>query len=234
MNRDDTASLAYTPTRIVIADDHPLVLSGLRAALQEVWPTLDIVQCLTIDAVAEAVERDIDAVDVILLDLKMPGANGFEALLRLLKRYPTTPIVVVSGVTDPDTARRVMVYGASGFLSKNMTLEEMVAAITKVLDGELVTPTMPSEATPLGREEVDWAQRLATLSEQQIRILRYIIDGKLNKQIAGELNIAEQTVKIHVSTILRKLGVRTRTQAAVAAQACFSSETRSGEDAARS
>ncbi|WP_088348212.1 MULTISPECIES: response regulator transcription factor [Rhodomicrobium] len=207
------------PTRIIIGDDHPLVLGALCGAMQEVWPELEVVQCLTLAEVTAAADRAKHHVDLILLDVRMPGANGLDGLTALLARYPATPLLAISGYGDPDIIRRILGAGASGFISKNMELEEMLLAITKVLQGEIWAPEIQRETGPAHESsEAERARRIASLSAQQLRILRRIMEGRLNKEIAAELNIAEQTVKIHVSNIFRKLGVRTRTQAAVAAQ----------------
>lgn len=212
-------NLAVQPSKMVIADDHPLVLSALSTAVLEVWPNLEVVLCLTLKEVAQALCDNEHHIDVILLDLLMPGSNGLNALNNILKAYPTIPVIVISGKTDLDTVNSVMALGASGYLAKNLELHEMTAAISKVLNGELWAFS-PPQASPLETPALrnGEADRFASLSEKQRRILQLIVEGKLNKQIAGEVGIAEQTVKIHVSNILKKLGVRTRTQAAVAAQ----------------
>ncbi|MDZ4791469.1 MAG: response regulator transcription factor [Hyphomicrobiales bacterium] len=214
-------TLSSSPSRIVIGDDHPLVLSALCAAFQEVWHDLDIVQCATLDEVIAGMELHEHTVDLVLLDLHMPGSQGLSGLIRLAKSYPTTPVILISAQTDTDTVQRAMACGASAYLSKSMKLEEMIDAISKVLEGEIWSLSTPDASTDF-RE--DYAKRLASLSPQQLRILQLIVQGRLNKQIAGELGIAEQTVKIHASTIFRKLGVRTRTQAAVAVGAFFKSQ----------
>lgn len=210
---------ALNPTRIIIADDHPLVLSALRGAMQEVWPQLDVVQCLTLKEVAAAVDLAKPDVDLILLDVRMPDSEGLQGMTKLLKRYPSTPVVAISGYAEKELVRQILACGASGFVSKNMELEEMLLVISKVLQGEVWMPEeLRDELLALDEHHSDRARRVATLSLQQRRILRLIMCGKLNKEIAAELSIAEQTVKIHVSNIFRKLGVRTRTQAALVAQ----------------
>lgn len=207
------------PTRIIIGDDHPLVLSALRGAMQEVWPELEVVQCLTLEEVRQAADANRFRIDLILLDVRMPDSHGLEGMSDLLKRFPSIPVLAISGHADAETVRQIFARGASGYISKRMELEEMLLAISKVLQGEVWMPdALRDELPALEASDAERARRMASLSAQQWRILKLIINGKLNKEIAAELSIAEQTVKIHVSNIFRKLAVRTRTQAALAAR----------------
>jgi len=207
-----------TKIRIVVGDDHPLVQAALANVFAEVSPEVEIVACYTLDAVLEAVAVAPADVDLVLLDLNMPGTYGFAGLFLMLAQYPTVPAAILSAQQDAATIRRAMTFGASGYVPKSLSLPHMAAAITAILAGERWTP--PHIASLPGMpadQDLELARRFASLSPQQMRILALIVAGKLNKQIAGELNVAEQTIKIHVSTILRKLQVTTRTQAAVLA-----------------
>ncbi|MFB9266299.1 response regulator transcription factor [Bradyrhizobium erythrophlei] len=205
-------------TRIVIGDDHPLVQAALQSALSAVLPDLEIVPCQSLDEVLAAVPPRVDEIDLILLDLTMPGIQGFAALFILLAQFPTVPVAIISARQDAATIRRAIAYGASGYIPKSLGLPAMAEAITRILGGEIWMPPNIGGRGSVQSEDVELAARAASLSAQQLRILAMIVEGKLNKQIAGELGIAEQTVKGHVSTILRKLGVGSRTQAAVLAE----------------
>ncbi len=205
-------------TRIVVGDDHPLVQSALASAFSGVSPGVEIVACYTLDEVVQTVSADPPSIDLVLLDLNMPGADGFAGLFIMLNQFPTTPVAILSAQSGAATIQRAMAFGASGYIPKLLSLPDMTAAINAILAGERWVPRYcDALADDVRQEALELARRFATLSPQQMRILARIVDGKLNKQIAGELNLAEQTVKIHVSNILRKLRVSTRTQAAVLA-----------------
>ncbi|MDN5005419.1 response regulator [Bradyrhizobium sp. GCM10027634] len=204
--------------RILIGDDHPLVQAALRSALSTVLPDLDIVACQSLDEAVSVLSAQSDEIDLILWDLTMPGIQGFAALFILSAQFPTVPVAIISARQEAATIRRAIAYGASGYIPKSLGLPEMADAITKILAGEIWMPPNVGGRGSIQSDDVELAARMASLSAQQLRILAMIVEGKLNKQIAGELDIAEQTVKGHVSTILRKLGVGSRTQAAVLAE----------------
>lgn len=203
--------------RIVIGDDHPLVQAALRSALSGAFPHATIKECPDLDAVIHSVRQCPDAVDLVLLDLNMPGSSGLAGLFLMSSYFPTVPVAILSAVEDVTTIRRAIAGGASGYIPKSLALADMVRAIEAILAGGRWTPTAFDHAIDVDEEDMAAARRFASLSAQQLRILTMIVQGRLNKQIAGELGVSEQTVKIHVSTILRKLGVGTRTQAAVLA-----------------
>ncbi|MBR0718864.1 response regulator transcription factor [Bradyrhizobium liaoningense] len=205
-------------TRIVIGDDHPLVQAALRSALSSVLDDLDIIACQSLDEALHALTGRAEEVDLILWDLTMPGIQGFAALFILSAQFPTVPVAIISARQDAATIRRAIAYGASGYIPKSLSLPEMADAVTRILAGEIWMPPNVGGRSSVQGADVELGARMASLSAQQLRILAMIVDGKLNKQIAGELDIAEQTVKGHVSTILRKLGVGSRTQAAVLAE----------------
>jgi DNA-binding NarL/FixJ family response regulator len=203
--------------RIVIGDDHPLIRAALRTALSGALPGATIEECCSLDAVIQAVSPSSETADLVLLDLNMPGSSGLAGLFLLLSRFPTVPVAILSAVEDTGTVRRALACGACGYIPKSLGLAEMVGAIKTLLSGGIWAPLSVAIETDVGAEDLLIARRFASLSPQQLRILRMIVQGRLNKQIAGELGVSEQTVKIHVSTIFRKLGVSTRTQAAVLA-----------------
>ncbi|KAA0593047.1 DNA-binding NarL/FixJ family response regulator [Azospirillum lipoferum] len=217
MGEDSAASASITAgqTTIVIGDDHPLVQAALRDALGKAMPEVRVIECPDLDSVMTAVGQRPDDIDLVLLDLNMPGTHGFAGLFLMLAHHPTVPVAILSALQDSDTIRRALAYGASGYIPKSLSMPAMADAIRAILSGETWAP--PLSAASAEADEADAARRFASLSPQQLRILTMIVDGKLNKQIAGDLNVSEQTVKVHVSSILRKLNVVSRTQAAVVA-----------------
>jgi DNA-binding NarL/FixJ family response regulator len=205
-----------TTYRLVIADDHPLFRGALREAVSGLFEHVDIAEAGSFDEVTQLLERGAE-VDLILLDLTMPGVRGFSGLMYLRAQYPSVPIVVVSANDDPAVIRRCMDFGASGFLPKTLDVESMRAAIGRVLKGGIWTPPDVDLSAGADAETAQLLVRLATLTPQQVRVLMMLSEGLLNKQIAYELNVSEATVKAHVSAILQKLGVESRTQAVIAA-----------------
>src|SRR5437879_8366404 len=147
----------------------------------------------------------------------MPGVRGFSGLMFLRAQYPSVPVVVVSANDDPAVIRRCMDFGASGFIPKTLGVDAMCAAIATVLKGEVWTPPDVDLTAGADAEVAGLMSRLATLTPQQVRVLMMLSEGLLNKQIAFELSVSEATVKAHVSAILQKLGVESRTQAVIAA-----------------
>ncbi len=161
-------------------------------------------------------DQDAD-LDLVLLDLAMPGVRGFSGLMYLRAQYPSVPVVVVSANDDPAVIRRCMEFGASGFIPKTLGVDEMGRAISRVLEGGVWTPPDVDLKAGADSEAADLMGRLATLTPQQVRVLMMLSEGLLNKQIAYNLSVSEATVKAHVSAILQKLGVESRTQAVIAA-----------------
>ena len=205
-----------TSYRLVIADDHPLFRGALREAVNGLFERTEIAEAGSIDEVTKLLDSDGD-VDLILLDLTMPGVRGFSGLMYLRAQFPSVPIVIVSANDDPAVIRRCMDFGASGFIPKTLDIEGMRAAISRVLKGGVWTP--PDVDIEAGNDAQANAlmARLATLTPQQVRVLMMLSEGLLNKQIAYELDVSEATVKAHVSAILQKLGVESCTQAVIAA-----------------
>jgi DNA-binding NarL/FixJ family response regulator len=201
---------------LLIADDHPLFRGALREAVTGLFNRAQIAEAGTFEEVSELLERNGD-VDLILLDLSMPGVRGFSGLMYLRAQYPGLPIVVVSADDDPVVIRRCMEFGASGFIPKTLGIEALRAAIGRVLQGEVWTPPDVDLTHRSDAETTAIIARLSTLTPQQVRVLMMLSGGLLNKQIAYELGVSEATVKAHVSAILQKLGVESRTQAVIAA-----------------
>ncbi len=202
--------------RLIIADDHPLFRGALREAVGGLFNRADIAEAGSFDEAAKLLDAGAE-VDLILLDLGMPGVRGFSGLMYLRAQYPSAPVVVVSANDDPSVIRRCMDFGASGFIPKTLDVEEMRAAIAQVLKGGVWTPPDVDLEAGNDAESSELMARLTTLTPQQVRVLMMLSEGLLNKQIAYELGVSEATVKAHVSAILQKLGVESRTQAVIAA-----------------
>jgi len=208
-----TAAQSY---RLLIADDHPLFRGALREAVHGLLDRADVAEAGSFEQVVERLEAGGD-VDLILLDLQMPGVRGFSGLMYLRAQYPSLPVAIVSANDDPVVIRRCVEFGAAGFLPKTLGVEALRAAIASVLAGEMWTPPDFELAGTTDAETAALIRRLATLTPQQVRVLMMLSGGLLNKQIAYELGVSEATIKAHVSAILQKLGVDSRTQAVIAA-----------------
>jgi DNA-binding NarL/FixJ family response regulator len=202
--------------QVLIADDHPLFRGALREAVKGLFDRIGVAEAGTFEEVVERLESG-DDLDLILLDLQMPGARGFSGLMYLRAQYPSLPVAIVSANDDPAVIRRCMAFGAAGFLPKTLGVEALRAAIGRVLAGDMWTPPDVELDGEGDAESAAVIRRLATLTPQQVRVLMMLSTGLLNKQIAFELGVSEATVKAHVSAILQKLGVESRTQAVIAA-----------------
>jgi DNA-binding NarL/FixJ family response regulator len=200
--------------RFVVADDHPLFRDALRQALLGMGEDCEVIEAGDFDAVKALMSKD-DAADLVLLDLTMPGASGLSGLVALRGIDADMPIVVVSAHDDPVTIRRAMELGASGFISKSTSIDAIRAAVNSVLAGNIVVPEGIELGVERDAEVHDLINRLQTLTPQQTRVLGMLAEGLLNKQIAYELDVSEATIKAHVSAILQKLGVDSRTQAVI-------------------
>lgn len=196
--------------RIVIADDHPLMRSAIRAAVERVWPNHEVAEVS--DARSARAAMEAGDVDLVTLDLHMQDSNGLAALMELRKAFPAVPVVVISASEEGRVVSGARDLGASGFIAKTASLGDMTEILTRVSEGELVYPEM---AEPAGD---DAASRLASLTPAQARVLGYVAEGLLNKQIAFEMNISEATVKAHITATFRRLGVTNRTQAVLVAK----------------
>lgn len=198
----------------VIADDHPLFRGALKEALAGLGGVAAIHEAGDFDS-AKALLLANEDVDLVLLDLSMPGASGLSGLISLRGIHPTVPMVVVSAHDDPVTIRRALDLGASGFISKSASMDEIRGAVRAVLAGDIAAPLGMDLGVERDPEISDLIRRLQTLTPQQTRVLGMLAEGLLNKQIAYELGVSEATVKAHVSAILQKLGVDSRTQAVI-------------------
>ena len=205
--------------KIIIADNHPLFRAALRQAVTSAVPGVEIIEADTLESVQQKVDENVDA-DLVLLDIHMPGAQGFSGLVFLRGQHPGVPVIVVSGSEETPLMKRAIHYGASGFIPKSSPLETISEAIVAVLQGDEWLPQELEDSMDdlVTDEEQQFAEAVASLTPQQFRVLTMLTEGLLNKQIAYDLNVSEATIKAHVTAILRKLGVHSRTQAVIAAQ----------------
>ncbi|MEC9369141.1 MAG: response regulator transcription factor [Pseudomonadota bacterium] len=201
--------------RLIIVDDHPLFRDALRQALNNSFEKLEIMEAGSLDDLSAILEGSGE-VDLVLLDLSMPGVKGLSGLMYLRAQYAEIPVVIVSANEDPGAMRRCIEFGASGFVPKSLPVETIRDAVRTVLDGGVWSPPDLDLGSGGDGESADLVARLATLTPQQVRVLMMLSEGLLNKQIAYKLGVSEATVKAHVSAILQKLGVDSRTQAVIA------------------
>lgn len=201
--------------RIVIVDDHPLFRGALNQALSVSIAGAKILEAGSIDELTGLLAAGTD-VDLVLLDLAMPGVQGLAGLVYLRAQHPEIPVVIVSASEDPGTIRRALEFGASGFIPKSLPVDQIRNAVGQVLDGRVWSPPNIPLDVAVDPEVSAFAQRLATLTPQQVRVLMMLGEGLLNKQIAFKLGVSEATIKAHVSAILQKLAVDSRTQAVIA------------------
>lgn len=196
---------------IIVAEDHPMFRAALVLTLQRMMPGTCVHEVGSHDELVAALTT-VEHLKLVLLDLMMPGARGLSSLLFMRGECPDVPVAIISGGAHEEVVERARQLGARAFISKSAPVSVMGHALAVVLRGELWfanEPQLDPAATDARTE------RLASLTTQQSRVLKYLVEGLLNKQIADRLSISEGTVRAHVTEILRKLGVRTRTQAAL-------------------
>lgn len=196
---------------IIIADDHPLFRTALKGTLLTQIADVSIIEASDLASLQTCVEEN-DNTDLILLDLHMPGVEGFSSIIFLNANYPNIPIIVISAHEETDIIRRSIDHGANGFLPKSSSAEQIYQAIDEVLKGGIWMPAHVSEHPAIEDEEMNAADAIASLTPKQFSVGTMVSQGLLNKQIAYELNITEATVKAHMTEIFRKLGVSSRTQ----------------------
>ncbi len=199
---------------ILIADDHPLFRDALRQAIENQMPDTKMLMAADFDQVRELISSNLDA-DLLLLDLTMPGISGFVGLIQLRNEHPALPVIMVSASDDVATIRRSLALGASGFIPKSSSNEQICEAIREVMAGNVWLPANVALESDEEDELSEIFKRIASLTPQQHRVLNMIGDGLLNKQIAFKLGVSEATVKAHVSAVLYKLEVDSRTQAVI-------------------
>ena len=198
--------------RLLVADDHPLVREGLNLALRSSMSNIVVDSAGSIAEAEDLIHRHSNY-KLAVLDLILPDANGFSGFLRLQHALGRVPIVIISATERPEIVAAARALGAAGYLSKTERLDDLVKSLRRILAGETIF------ATTATNESVATARnKLASLSGAQLRVLLALADGRLNKQIAGDLNVSEATIKAHMTAIFRKLGVNNRTQAILAMQ----------------
>ncbi|WP_299772701.1 response regulator transcription factor [uncultured Pseudoteredinibacter sp.] len=202
--------------KFIVADDHPLFRGALVQALRQHFADAEVIQAEDVDSLQKQVQTHSDA-DLLLLDLHMPGANGFSGLIFINGQYPQIPVMVVSANEQGSIIHQAIEYGAAGFLPKSSPPEMIGSAIEKVLKGEIWLPADLPPADALDNDDkAAIAEVVASFTPQQFRVANMLADGLLNKQIAYEMDVTEATVKAHLTAIFRKLGVHSRTQAVLA------------------
>jgi DNA-binding NarL/FixJ family response regulator len=201
-------------SRVLVADDHPLAREALQFAIRSNWPGNQVDEAANLAQVDAALSRRKDY-RLVVLDLMLPDARGFSGLLLIQKLAEGVPVVIVSAKEDAQTVATAHLLGAAGFVSKSTAMSEIAAVLKRVVEGERVFPANAAAPTP---GAADMSRRLASLSGAQLKVMIGLADGRLNKQIAGDMNITEATVKAHLTAIFRKLGVGNRTQAVLAAR----------------
>lgn len=202
------------PEKIIIADDHPLFRQALLGTLKAKLTYTAWLEAQTIEELEQQLTNNNDS-DLLLLDLNIPGAHGFNTLIHVRNHFPQIPVVIVSAHEDHDTISKAMSYGAAGFVPKSTPVDDIYSAIVAVLSGNIWLPAS-FEQKQRDNNDKGIAERVASLTQQQYRILMMFAQGMLNKQIAYDLNVSEATIKAHATAIFRKLDVRNRTQAVIA------------------
>jgi DNA-binding NarL/FixJ family response regulator len=235
MAEEETLAMMPSSTTLIVADDHPLFRAALREAVSRLLPDATIVEAGS-PAELEAAVQAHPAADLVLLDLRMPGAHGFSQLMQLRAQHPSIPVAIISAVENPSIARRALDFGASGFIPKSASIETIGRMLRMVLEGKVaVLEDCAASSSDRGDRDRELAQTIASLTPQQHRVLLLVAEGHSNKIIAQDLDVSEATIKAHVTVILRKLGLERRTQAALLAQRLFGddpSDERSADFAA--
>lgn len=206
-----------SPTKFLVVDDHPLFLDALGHAIAGAYPAATVVEANSLSTARKTLQNE-GPFDLVLLDLSMPDVRGFDGLIELRTSFPRQPIVIVSALEDPRIIHEVMEIGAAGFIAKSVRRPLLEKAISDVMAGLVTLPESysPPPESRMPRDK-ELTQRVASLTPQQLRVLAMLRQGMLNKQIAFELDVGETTVKAHVSEVLRKLNVASRTQAVIEA-----------------
>jgi len=211
--------------KIILADDHPLFRQALTITLKSNFEGAEVFEAQTIPELEQNLQN-VDNADLLLLDLDIPEAQGFNSLINIRRSYPELGVIIISGFEDKETIDKAMTFGAAGFIPKSTPVTEMVVAIKEVLNGKLWTPSGEFDGNV---QLSDANDKISSLTPKQHKILLMFADGLLNKQIAYELGLSESTIKSHASTIFLKLGVRNRTQAVIMLNELLLNQTSFGQ-----
>ncbi|MGA9028639.1 MAG: response regulator transcription factor [Steroidobacteraceae bacterium] len=202
---------------VLIVDDHPLYRAALKGAVASACADTEVFEADSVACLFDCIERH-PRIDLLLLDLNLPGAYGFSALAHLRGSHPEMPVIVISATDDSRTVHLALAFGAQGFVSKSADAASIGRTIQAVLRGDLVTPAEAGIGdVDIDVRTMDVARRMAQLTPQQFRVFGMLCSGRLNKQIARDMQITEATVKAHMTAIMRKLGAANRTQAVLLA-----------------
>jgi DNA-binding NarL/FixJ family response regulator len=216
--------------KVLIADDHRLIIEGVKIKLAELDPNVEAVVAMNLEELDRAVAAHADELDLALVDIAMPGTQGYQHVARLRTQAPALPVIVLSGSEDVDLMRSLIDLGVLGFIPKAYSPEVMLSAIRLVLAGGIYIPPLllanaqaqgwqpdtPGARAHDANRSIDGLRNL--LTERQIDVMRLLSQGKPNKLIARDLGISEGTVKIHLAAIFRALNVRNRVEAVVASR----------------
>ena len=202
------------PEKLIVVDDHPLFREALSGSIQAGLPDCEVLSVASFEKLQALLAEHAD-IDLVLLDLHLPGNHGLSGLAWLRGNYPALPVLLISAHDDREVVRRALADGAAGFLSKSAESSAIIDAILRVMAGESLAPQGLQGGEDM-LDEAELARRVGELTPQQYRILLMLDEGLLNKQIAWELDITEATVKAHMTAIMRKLAVNNRTQAVTA------------------
>lgn len=198
-----------------VADDHPLFRNAMLEVIKQNYPDSSVKESVDLDSTIRDLELN-DETDLLLLDLRMPGSQDLFGLIMVREKFPSIPVAIISAIEELDTINRAIGHGACGYIPKSCSPQTIYSAIDEMLHGGRWIPEeFRGSITPVDTEEKDLAAKIATLTPQQYKVLCYLREGWLNKQIGFEMGVTEATIKAHISGIFRKLGISNRTQAVI-------------------
>ncbi|PPJ44944.1 DNA-binding response regulator [Rhizobium sp. KAs_5_22] len=217
MSRAELSDHLLSIKSALVIDDHPLYCDALATTMESIFNTRRI---RTATSLGEALQqlRMRFSPDLIILDLNLPDASGLSGFMKIKERTPDIPVIVISAITTEGVVQSVMAAGAAGFIPKDTGRQTFQDAMRDIWNGKTYVPpgyTLPTRAQATDRSVETISRKIAHLSQQQTRILSLICEGMPNKLIAYEMQLAEATVKAHITALLRRLGVHNRTQAAM-------------------
>jgi len=202
--------------RVLIIDDHPLVRDGLRSVIAVTFDGCEILEASSLEEALATLEKQSNF-DLVLLDLNIPDVKRLDGLRLLRQRFPILPVAMVSGEFDWSIVQEALAVGAAGFIPKSMKRSAIVDALHRIVSGEIYLPEMVATSSAASEEANEILCRIESLTPHQRLVLGHLVNGRLNKQIAHDLGVSMTTVKAHVSAVLQKLGVFSRTQAVIKA-----------------